>query len=111
MAKAMHFMKKRDVEKTISIMKSFVNTNKKLISLVSNKISFLYFVEGDITNTDKQANLAIENKRYKHKALVKMDNIHFQKEDYVKTKSTIQKRLTCKMIVFRLFIIWEWLIF
>jgi len=53
MAKAMHFMKKRDVEKTISIMKSFVNTNKKLISLVSNNISFLYFVEGDITNTDK----------------------------------------------------------
>ena len=64
MAKAMYFMKKRDVEKTISIMKSFEKTNKKLISRVSNNISFLYFVEWDISNTDKQANLAIENKRY-----------------------------------------------
>ena len=86
MAKAIYFMKKRDVEKTISIMKKYVNTNKKLISLVPNNISFLYFVEWDISNADKQANLAIENKRYKHKALVKMNNIHFQKEDYVKAK-------------------------
>ena len=30
--------------------------------------------------------MAIENKRYKYKAFVKMDNIHFRKEDYVKAK-------------------------
>ncbi len=86
MAKAMHFLKKRDVEKTIAIMKSFENKNKKLISRVSNNISFLYFVEGDISNADKYANLAIENERYNHKALVNKGNIHFQKEDYMKAK-------------------------
>jgi len=86
MAKAMHFLKKRDVEKTISIMKSFENKNKKLISRVSNNISFLYFVEGDIANADKYANLAIENERYNHKALVNKGNIHFQREDYMKAK-------------------------
>jgi intraflagellar transport protein 88 len=86
MAKAMHFLKKRDVEKTIAIMKSFENKNKKLISRVSNNISFLYFVEGDITNADKYANVAIENERYNHKALVNKGNIHFQKEDYMKAK-------------------------
>jgi hypothetical protein len=52
MAKAMHFLKKLDVIKTISFMKSFENKNK-VISPVSNNISFMYFVEGDIANADK----------------------------------------------------------
>lgn len=86
MAKAMHFLKKRDVEKTISIMKSFENKNKKLISRVANNISFLYFVEGDAVNAEKYANLALENERYNHKALVNKGNIHFHKEDYLKAK-------------------------
>jgi intraflagellar transport protein 88 len=86
MAKAMHFLKKRDVEKTITIMKSFENKNKKLISRVANNISFLYFVEGDEVNADKYANLALENERYNHKALVNKGNIHFLKEDYMKAK-------------------------
>jgi intraflagellar transport protein 88 len=86
MAKAMHFLKKRDVEKTIQILKSFENKNKKLISRVSNNISFLYFVEGDAANAEKYANLALDNERYNHKALVNKGNIHFQKEDYMKSK-------------------------
>lgn len=86
MAKAMHFLKKRDIEKTIAIMKSFENKNKKLISRVSNNISFLYFVEGDVINAEKYANLALENERYNHKALVNKGNIHFLKEDYMKSK-------------------------
>ncbi len=86
MAKAMHFLKKRDVEKTITIMKSFENKNKKLISRVANNISFLYFVESDVANAEKYANLALENERYNHKALVNKGNIHFIKEDYLKSK-------------------------
>jgi intraflagellar transport protein 88 len=86
MAKAMYFLKKRDVEKTIQILKSFENKNKKLISRVANNISFLYFVEGDSSNAEKYANLALENERYNHKALVNKGNIHFSKEDYMKSK-------------------------
>ena len=86
MAKAMHFLKKRDVEKTISIMKSFENKDKRIISKVSNNISFLYFIEGDITNADKYANLALDNERYNHKALVNKGNIHFAKEDHSRAK-------------------------
>lgn len=86
MAKAMYFLKKRDVEKTIQILKSFENKNKKLISRVANNISFLYFVEGDANNAEKYANLALDNERYNHKALVNKGNIHFLKEDYLKAK-------------------------
>jgi intraflagellar transport protein 88 len=86
MAKAMYFLKKRDVEKTIAILKSFENKNKKLISRVANNISFLYFVEGDANNAEKYANIALDNERYNHKALVNKGNIHFLKEDYLKSK-------------------------
>ena len=86
MAKAMYFLKKRDVEQTINIMKNFEKTNKNLISRVANNISFLYFVEGDYTTAEKYANTAIENERYNHKALVNKGNIHYIKEDYNKAK-------------------------
>ena len=86
MAKAMYFLKKRDVQKTISIMRNFENTNKNLISRVANNISFLYFVEGDYAKAETYANTAIENERYNHKALVNKGNIHYIKEDYNKAK-------------------------
>ena len=86
MAKAMYFLKRRDVEKTIAIMKNFENKNKNLISRVANNISFLYFVEGDYTKAESYANIAIENERYNHKALVNKGNIHYIKEDYLKAK-------------------------
>lgn len=86
MAKAMYFLKRRDVEKTISIMKNFENKNKNLISRVANNISFLYFVEGDYAKAESYANIAIENERYNHKALVNKGNIHYIKEDYLKAK-------------------------
>ena len=86
MAKAMYFLKRRDVEKTIAIMKNFENKNKNLISRVANNISFLYFVEGDYAKAESYANIAIENERYNHKALVNKGNIHYIKEDYLKAK-------------------------
>ena len=86
MAKAMYFLKKRDIAKTIDIMKNFENKNKNLISRVANNISFLYFVEGDYAKAELYANTAIENERYNHKALVNKGNIHYIKEDYNKAK-------------------------
>ena len=86
MAKAMYFLKKRDIAQTISIMKNFENKNKNLISRVANNISFLYFVEGDYAKAEQYANTAIENERYNHKALVNKGNIHYIKEDYNKAK-------------------------
>ena len=86
MAKAMYFLKKRDIAQTIAIMKNFENKNKNLISRVANNISFLYFVEGDYAKAEQYANTAIENERYNHKALVNKGNIHYIKEDYNKAK-------------------------
>lgn len=86
MAKAMYFLKKRDVEQTIKIMKSFENKDKKLISRVSNNVSFIYFIEGDMVQAENYVNIALENERYSHKALVNKGNIYFYKEEYDKAK-------------------------
>lgn len=86
MTKAMYFLKKRDIEKTITIMKSFENKEKKLISRVSNCVSFLYFIEGNIQQADHYANVALENERYNHKALVNKGNIYFHKQEYSRAK-------------------------
>lgn len=86
MAKAMYFLKQRDVEKTIKIMKSFENKDKKLISRVSNNVSFIYFIEGDMQQAENYVNIALENERYNHKALVNKGNIFFYKEDFIRAK-------------------------
>jgi len=86
MAKAIYFMKKRDVEKTISIMKSFVNTNKKLISLVSNKFRFCILWNGISRIRINKRIWRLRISALKTRLLLKMDNIHFRKEDYVKAK-------------------------
>ena len=86
MAKAMYFLKKRDIAQTISIMKNFENKNKNLISRVANNISFLYFVEGDYAKAEQYASTALDNERYNHKALVNKGNIHYIKEDFNKAK-------------------------
>lgn len=86
MAKAMYFLKKREVEKTIKIMKAFENKDKKLISRVSNNVSFIYFIEGDMAQAENYVNVALENERYNHKALVNKGNIYFYKEDYLRAK-------------------------
>lgn len=86
MAKAMYFLKKRDVEQTIKIMKSFENKDKKLISRVSNNVSFIYFIEGDMNQAEKYVDIALDNERYSHKALVNKGNIYFYKEEYDRAK-------------------------
>ena len=47
MATIMYLLKRHNVEKTITILKTIEHKNKNLISRVENNISFLYFVEGD----------------------------------------------------------------
>lgn len=86
MAKAMYFMKKRDIDTTISIMKSFENKDKSIVSRVSNCISFLFFIEGNMVSAEHYANLALENERYNHKALVNKGNIFYFKENYLRAK-------------------------
>ena len=52
----------------------------------ANNISFLYFLEKDIENSEKYANLANETDRYNAKALVNKGNCLYVKEEYEAAK-------------------------
>lgn len=86
MAKAMFFLKQRNITQTINIMKSFENKDKNLIAKVANNISFIYYVEGQLENAEKYSKIALENEKYNNKALINMGNVYFSKGDYVSAK-------------------------
>jgi intraflagellar transport protein 88 len=58
-AKAIHFIKNKDIEKAIESFKSFEKKDKIMMAMASNNISFLYFLENDFKQAEHFADLAI----------------------------------------------------
>ena len=85
-AKAIYFVKNKEVEKSIELFKSFEKKDKVMMAKASNNISFLYFLENDFNNAEKFADMAIQNDRYNSKALVNKGNWLFINDEYDKSK-------------------------
>ena len=51
-AKAIHFIKNKDIEKAIESFKGFEKKDKIMMAMASNNISFLYFLENDFKNAE-----------------------------------------------------------
>lgn len=58
-AKAIHFIKNKEIEKAIESFKGFEKKDKIMMAMASNNISFLYFLENDFKNAEHFADLAI----------------------------------------------------
>ncbi len=54
----------------VQVLKSFEKKDTALKAKAATNLSFLYFLEGDIAQADKYANLAVKHDRYNAKALV-----------------------------------------
>ena len=54
----------------LQVLKSFEKKDTALKAKAATNLSFLYFLEGDIVQADKYANLAVKHDRYNAKALV-----------------------------------------
>lgn len=52
----------------------------------SSNISFLYFLENDIKNAEKYADMAITHDRYNAKALVNRGNCLFMRNEFLRAK-------------------------
>lgn len=52
----------------------------------SSNISFLYFLENDVKNAEKYADMAITHDRYNAKALVNRGNCLFMKNEFLRAK-------------------------
>lgn len=85
-AKAIHFIKNKEIEKAIESFKSFEKKDKIMMAMASNNISFLYFLENDFKQAEHFADLAIQHDRYNSKALVNKGNTLFVAEEYDRAK-------------------------
>ncbi len=85
-AKSIHFIKTKEIEKAIESFKGFEKKDKIMMAMASNNISFLYFLENDFKAAEQFADLAIQHDRYNSKALVNKGNCLFINEDYDRAK-------------------------
>ncbi|KAJ3194971.1 Intraflagellar transport protein 88 [Irineochytrium annulatum] len=90
-AKAIQFLKTKDFLKAIETLKSFEKKDPRLVGTAATNLSFLYFLDGDIKQAEKYADLAISSDRYNAKGLTNRGNCYFQKGSYEKAKEMYQE--------------------
>lgn len=56
------------------LLKDFEKKEKDLKARAATNLSFLYFLEGDISNAEKHAEVAVKTNRYNAQALVNQGN-------------------------------------
>ena len=84
--KAMSYLKKKNIEKAIECLKGFEKKDKTLMARAASNISFLYFLENDMKNAEKYAEVAINYDRYNAKALVNRGNCLYSKNEFLRAK-------------------------
>jgi len=72
--KALTFLRNKSFDKAVEVLKSFEKKDTALKAKAATNLSFLYFLEGDLAQADKYANLAVRHDRYNAKALVNKGN-------------------------------------
>ena len=58
-AKAIHYIKNKEIERAIESFKNFEKKDKIMMAMASNNIAFLYFLENDFKLSEQFADLAI----------------------------------------------------
>ena len=86
MAKAIHFIKRKEFDNAIEVFKSFEKKDQVMMAIAANNISFLYFLERDYDQAEKFAQVATEHDRYNAKALVNKGNCFFIKGELENAK-------------------------
>ncbi|KAJ7346442.1 Intraflagellar transport protein 88, partial [Desmophyllum pertusum] len=62
--KAITYLKEKDLAKAIETLKGFEKKDSKVQSCAATNLSFLYFLENEVSQADKYAELAITADRY-----------------------------------------------
>lgn len=71
---SMMYMKKRRFDDAITVLKAFERKDVQLRAIASTNLSFIYFLEGEYQQAEKQADVAIKSDHYNAKALVNKGN-------------------------------------
>lgn len=67
----------------IILLKEFEKKEREMKARAATNLSFLYFLEGDIPNAEKHAELAVTTDRYNAKALVNQGNCFYARVHFL----------------------------
>lgn len=84
--KAHFFLREKDFDKAIEVLKAFEKKDAVHKAMAATNLSFLYFIEGDWSQADKYATMAVRHQRYNAKALVNKANCLCVKNDCERAK-------------------------
>jgi intraflagellar transport protein 88 len=79
---AMTYMKKRQFDEALEVLKSFERKDQALRAIAASNLSFIYFLEGEYEQAEKEADVAMRSDRYNAKALVNKGNCLFVAGNY-----------------------------
>lgn len=73
-ARALYYVKSKNIDLAIESLKSFEKKDKKMMTLASTNLGFLYLLEGDLVNAEKYCDVALKYDRFNAKAKVNKGN-------------------------------------
>merc|ERR1719262_1304507 len=85
-AKASYFLKRKEFDQAISVLKKFERKEPSLMACAATNLSFLYFLEADHANAEKYADIAVKADRYNARALVNKGNCMFMNDEFERAK-------------------------
>lgn len=86
MCKALMYLKDKDFENAIHVLKGFELKDKNLRGRAATNISFIYLLEQDYKQAEQYADMAIKEDRQNALALVNKGNCFYFKEEFEKAK-------------------------
>jgi len=85
-SKASYFLRRKEFDKAIEILKNFERKEASLMARASTNLAFLSFLEGDYEQSEKYADIAIKADRYNSRALVNKGNCLFMSRNLERAK-------------------------
>jgi intraflagellar transport protein 88 len=90
-AKSVQYLKTKDFQKAIECLKEFERKDQKLVGTAATNLSFLYFLDGDLKNSEHYCDVAIDHDRYNSKAQTNKGNIYFANDQLTRAKEQYQE--------------------
>lgn len=85
-AKANYFLKRKEFDKAIAVLKTFEKKEQSLMAVAATNLSFLYFLEAEHAKAESAAEMAVKADRYNARALVNRGNCMFMNEEFERSK-------------------------
>ncbi|CAF0836099.1 unnamed protein product [Adineta ricciae] len=91
--KAIAYLRDDNFSKAIATLKEFEKAEARLAGAASTNLSFLYFLEKDLNNAHKYADLALRSDKFNPSSLINKGNCCFAQDDYDKARYYYEEAL------------------